>query len=678
MSAARYKIGMLTPFSWTVPTSVNRHVQALAERFSALGHQVTVIAPSDDKAALREARRRVRAVLLGKAPAVFGQDEPSPRFFFAGGTYPVRHNRSLKVIAAPVDLISNIDVLMESEELDLLHLHEPFAPSLGWTALRHAKCPLVATFHANSERLTQYWLTRPIFERFFASFDAVIATSQAARDTAARTFPGDYRIVRGGVDLERFRPAGRPPARAAAPAVRGRRVAAQGAGRAAAGAALSGGRPAAVHARRVRRRHAGAALRLGRAAGVRRRVRFRGRLSSDALAELYRDADVVCAPSAGGESTGAVLLEAMASGAAVVATRVPGYDELIEDGRNGVLVAVRRARTLAQALRPLLIEPGLRERYAREGLRRVQAYDWDHVAREVGEVYDQVVGKVKRRPVSRRPRQKELFADLHVHSHHSADCAVPVADLLARARELGIDVLAICDHNSVAGGLEGRALADRYGVRVIVGEEVKTAEGELIGLFLEETIPAGMSFAETIAAIRAQGGVVYVPHPFDRLHFVPSRAVLRDNVAGARRGRGLQLASRLPRVQRDGRAFRAALPHRRRRRQRLARAARPGHGDDGHGRVRGGRRLRGGSRREPHRPPAQEPPVPGLAQVPADQGRRHRPPVDGAATAVCGRRRNPVWQVISPAYARDFRHRHGHLRLSAANCEGLPRGTRIP
>ncbi len=147
-------------------------------------------------------------------------------------------------------------------------------------------------------------------------------------------------------------------------------------------------------------------------------------------------------------------------------------------------------------------------------------------------MYDQVVGRVKRRPVSRRPRQKELFADLHVHSHHSADCAVPVADLLARARELGIDVLAICDHNSVAGGLEGRALADRYGVRVIVGEEVKTAEGELIGLFLEETIPAGMSFAETIAAIRAQGGVVYVPHPFDRLHFVPSRAVLRDNVAG--------------------------------------------------------------------------------------------------------------------------------------------------
>jgi glycosyltransferase involved in cell wall biosynthesis/predicted metal-dependent phosphoesterase TrpH len=532
MSAARYKIGMLTPYSWTVPTSVNRHVQALAERFSAGGHQVTVIAPSDDKTALRAARQRVRAVLLGEAPAVFAQDEPSPRYFFAGGTYPVRHNRSLRVIAAPVDLISNIDVLMESEDLDLLHLHEPFAPSLGWTALRHAKCPLVATFHANSERLTQYWLTRPIFERFFASFDAVIATSQAARDTAARTFPGDYRIVRGGVDLECFRPAdGRRP----------------GPPRLLFVGAESRRKGLGVLLRALRYMEddlppftldvCGADTQEQRFAWVvppafARRVRFRGRLSSDALAELYRDADVVCAPSAGGESTGAVLLEAMASGAAVVATRVPGYDELIEDGANGVLVTVRRARTLAQALRPLLVEPGLREGYAREGLRRVQTYDWDHVARQVGEVYEQVVGKVKRRPVSRPPRQKELFADLHVHSHHSADCAVPVADLLARAAELGIDVLAICDHNSVAGGLEGCALAGRYGVRVIVGEEVKTAQGELIGLFLEETIPEGKSFAETIAAIRAQGGVVYVPHPFDRLHFVPSRTVLRENVAG--------------------------------------------------------------------------------------------------------------------------------------------------
>jgi predicted metal-dependent phosphoesterase TrpH len=108
---------------------------------------------------------------------------------------------------------------------------------------------------------------------------------------------------------------------------------------------------------------------------------------------------------------------------------------------------------------------------------------------------------------------------------------MPVADSLERAREVGLDVVAITDHDTAAGGLEARELADRYGVRVIVGEEVKTSEGEVIGLFLERTIPGGMAFAETIAAIREQGGVVYVPHPFDRLHTIPSPKVLRANVA---------------------------------------------------------------------------------------------------------------------------------------------------
>ena len=108
---------------------------------------------------------------------------------------------------------------------------------------------------------------------------------------------------------------------------------------------------------------------------------------------------------------------------------------------------------------------------------------------------------------------------------------MPVADILERAREVGLDVIAITDHDSAAGGLEAREIADRYGVRVIVGEEVKSSEGEVIGLFLERTIPGGMTFADTVAAIKDQGGIVYVPHPFDRLHTIPSPQVLRANVA---------------------------------------------------------------------------------------------------------------------------------------------------
>jgi glycosyltransferase involved in cell wall biosynthesis/predicted metal-dependent phosphoesterase TrpH len=546
MADTGYTIGMVTPFSWTVPSSVNRHVAALAAQFTALGHRVTVIAPSDDKAQVREARARVRAVLLEEQQTIFSPDEPFPRFFYAGGTYPTRYKRTSKVIAAPVDLISNIDVLLQAEKFDLLHVHEPFAPSLGWTALRHAACPLVATFHGHSERLRQYWLARPIFQRYFESFDAVLAVSQAARDTASRAFPGEYTVIPGGVDLARFHPAAGWPA---------------GDGGPAAGAAAAGAAQRPVHLlfagaeshreglglllRALRRlEHLAPQLHLHVCgadtqeqrfawlvpAAFAERVTFHGRVSDERLAELHRDADIFCAPSLTTESAGLAVLEAMASGDAVVASDLPGYDELIDDGVSGLLVPARRPRALAQALERLVGAPDERAALASAGLKRAPIYGWDVVAGNVAGVYDDVAGRLRRHQ-RRAVRQRELFADLHVHSNHSKDCTMEVAEVLARARDLGIDVLAITDHNSVDGGLEGRGLAAAYGLRVIVGEEVKTAEGEVIGLFLERAIPAGMSFAATIAAIREQGGVVYVPHPFDRLHTVPSRAVLKANVA---------------------------------------------------------------------------------------------------------------------------------------------------
>jgi hypothetical protein len=121
--------------------------------------------------------------------------------------------------------------------------------------------------------------------------------------------------------------------------------------------------------------------------------------------------------------------------------------------------------------------------------------------------------------LSQRP---SIDVDLHMHTDHSPDCATPVEVLLATARERGLGAIAVTDHNEISGALEARERAAAHGVKVIVGEEIKTAsQGEVIGLFLEEKIPRGLSLRESIAAIRAQGGVVYVPHPFDRMHAVP-------------------------------------------------------------------------------------------------------------------------------------------------------------
>ena len=109
-----------------------------------------------------------------------------------------------------------------------------------------------------------------------------------------------------------------------------------------------------------------------------------------------------------------------------------------------------------------------------------------------------------------------------MHTDHSSDCATPVDVLLATARDQGLGAIAVTDHNEVSGALAARAKAEEYGVKVIVGEEVMTGhQGEVIGLFIEEKIPRGMTLEETIAEIKRQGGLVYVPHPFDRMHSVP-------------------------------------------------------------------------------------------------------------------------------------------------------------
>ncbi len=131
-----------------------------------------------------------------------------------------------------------------------------------------------------------------------------------------------------------------------------------------------------------------------------------------------------------------------------------------------------------------------------------------------------------RKRLSRRPL---IDVDLHMHTDHSGDCETPVEVLLATAREVGLGAIAVTDHNEISGALEAREKANesnarggRDRIKVIVGEEVKTAEqGEVIGLFIEEKIPRGLSMAETVAEIKRQGGLVYVPHPFDRMHAVP-------------------------------------------------------------------------------------------------------------------------------------------------------------
>jgi predicted metal-dependent phosphoesterase TrpH len=215
-----------------------------------------------------------------------------------------------------------------------------------------------------------------------------------------------------------------------------------------------------------------------------------------------------------------------------VASRLPVYEELLGEGEYGLAFEPGEVETLASHLERLGTSPDLRARKRAQAERLRDVFAWPRVTDELEQVYERLVGRrhdtrANGRLRSRLAKRRMIDVDLHMHTDHSHDCATPVEVLLAEAEARGLGAIAITDHNEVSGAHEARAKAD--GVRVIVGEEVKTADqGEVIGLFIEDTIPRGMSLQDTIAEIKRQGGLVYVPHPFDRLHSVPDYEHLLD------------------------------------------------------------------------------------------------------------------------------------------------------
>ena len=208
------------------------------------------------------------------------------------------------------------------------------------------------------------------------------------------------------------------------------------------------------------------------------------------------------------------------------------------------------------------------------------ALSWTKVADEFEAIYAGLARAPPRRRRAPGGAQRAcasrplIDVDLHMHTDHSHDCATPVEVLLATARAQGLGAIAVTDHNEVSGALEPRAKAEEFGVKVIVGEEVKTAhQGEVIGLFIEERIPRGLTLQETIAEIRRQGGLVYVPHPFDRMHSVPDYEHLLDVVEDIDAIEVFNPRIAIAGLQRGGGALRGQVPDRRRRRARTRHVA---------------------------------------------------------------------------------------------------------
>jgi hypothetical protein len=480
------RVCLVSPFAWSQPHDVNEHVAGVAAGLRELGHRVTILAPSTRASDLVAGRR---ALLDGADADVIA----------LGPAVPVsRRSR----VGVPVGVRANLSLALAAGRYDVVHGFEAGLPSLSYLALRDAQALAVATF-LSAERLA-YPPGRIQRERLLARIDALVATSAETAEAAAVRFPGDYTLVSPGVDLDLFRPAEK------------RRL------------AVLEWRPAERQlARAVIRvlrelpewelvllRTKPLSGRPYRPASLRDRIHVRTARDGRARAPIFAEASIVVPALTGLARVG---LEAAAAGAAIA--EPPGMREQPE--------------LAAAALARLAEDAEYRELTAVKNRAEAETQSFEAVAAELDALYRRLAGR-------RRPRRDAdplgdrdwILCDLHTHTSWSHDCGIEVSELLDHAELEGLGAIAVTDHNVFGGAQEAVGLASGRDLVVIPGEEIKTAgQGEVIGLFLSEEIRRGMSFEDTIAAIHAQGGLVYLPHPFDRLHSIPDATTLQRHLA---------------------------------------------------------------------------------------------------------------------------------------------------
>jgi predicted metal-dependent phosphoesterase TrpH/glycosyltransferase involved in cell wall biosynthesis len=484
------RICFVTPFAWSQPHEVNAHVAGAAAALRRRGHVVTVLAPSS----------RARDLLAGRR-ALQRQEEVD--VIAIGPSLPISRRTHMGM---PVAVRANLRLALSTGRYDVVHGFEPGLPSLSYLALTTSHALTAATFFS-SERLG-YPARRSRRDRLRIRVDALLATSEATAVAAAERFPGEYHLVPLGVDTERFRPG-----------AEGKTVAVElePAGRAVTRAVLNALRDLPsweiqlLHTKPL-------AFRPAIPRAIRSRTHLRTVRLPDRRAAALAPA-AIFVPAPGGEER--LALEAAACGAVVVPVDVESPD-----------------RVAAEVVR-LAEDDSERARLAAAARGSAETQSFDAVAAELDEIYSSLVRKRRGRadPEARidgdpLADRDWIAVDLHLHTDWSHDCSIPAEELLEHAERIGLGGIAVTDHNVFGGALEAVELARTRDLVVIPGEEVKTLDqGEVIGLFLQEEIPRGLSFGETIAAIREQGGLVYLPHPFDRLHAIPDPATLHAHLA---------------------------------------------------------------------------------------------------------------------------------------------------
>ncbi len=392
MAGDALNIGLVSPYDYASQGGVTEHIKHLSQELTRQGHHIKILAPfSQDRA-----------------------DIP-PDVYALGAVTPIPANGSVARISLSTDLGRTIKAILRTERFDVIHLHEPLMPAVPWLVLRYSTgVPNVGTFHAYGDYSPIYAMGRPFLRRTFDRLHGRVAVSASAFEFVSQYFGGEYEIIPNGVDAARFG-ADLPPIewmKDGRPTVlfvgrfeeprKGLRWLLQ---------ALPLVEPYFPDLRLVvagsgdpesaaewlplrdysRPRVGGTERTIYRSAGSAMEVEFTDFVPSEDLPRYYQSCDVYCAPSTGGESFGIVLLEGMAAGVPVLASRIPGYAGVMTHGREGFLAEPKSPAAIAAGIIRLLSDSTLRQQMGEAGKRTARQYDWPIVAGRLLAYYERVM-----------------------------------------------------------------------------------------------------------------------------------------------------------------------------------------------------------------------------------------------------------------------------------------------
>lgn len=371
------KIALVSPYDFSYPGGVVRHISSLEYYFTRMGHVVKIIAPASSP--------------------VTGYGD---RFIPIGKPRPIPTSGSIARIAISLTLADKVKEVLEKEKFDVVHLHEPLAPTVCTTVLRLSDSVNIGTFHATESRPSYRWskplMLRGLLEKWFEKLDGKIAVSKPAMDFINKHFPSTYDIIPNGIDIGHFSPDVEP-----LPQYKDGKTNILFVGR----LEKRKGLEYLLKAYHIIKPDCPECRLIIVGPGTRQRgkfektiadydlkdVIFTGNVDYKLLPRYYKTADIFCAPATGHESFGIVLLEAMATGKPVIASQISGYASVIADGVDGLLVPPKQEVPLAQAITMLMKDEPLRRQLGEMGRVKAADFGWDKVSRRVMDLYTRVL-----------------------------------------------------------------------------------------------------------------------------------------------------------------------------------------------------------------------------------------------------------------------------------------------